>query len=413
MFKFLHAADIHLDSPLRGLDRYEGAPADQIRGATRRAFENLVEVALREEVALVVLAGDLYDGDWRDFNTGLFFVKQMARLKEAGIPVYAVNGNHDATSRITRRLPLPENVHVFPTGEATTIRLEGVDVAIHGQSFAEQCTTEDLAKNYPAAVSGVFNLGVLHTSMTGRDGHGSYAPCSEACLRDRGYDYWALGHIHQREVLSGATTIAYPGNIQGRHIRETGPKGCLVVHVDDNLAVDPVFEPLDVLRWEVARVGLEGAGSSSDAIDRVGDAISQVVEQTESRFVAVRVVLEGATSLSEAIAAAGRQWVADIRALALDIGAERVWLEKVVNQTTPPVDARPSAEEDTPRAEVASLVGELLASATAGADIGVDLSDLQQKLPSELSDALRTADSDWWRDVLGEARSRLLAELKG
>ncbi len=413
MFKFLHAADIHLDSPLRGLDRYEGAPADQIRGATRRAFENLVEVALREEVALVVLAGDLYDGDWRDFNTGLFFVKQMARLKEAGISVYAVNGNHDATSRITRRLPLPENVHVFPTGEATTVRLEGVDVAIHGQSFAEQCTTEDLAKNYPAAVSGVFNLGVLHTSMTGRDGHGSYAPCSEACLRDRGYDYWALGHIHQREVLSGATTIAYPGNIQGRHIRETGPKGCLVVHVDDNLAVDPVFEPLDVLRWEVARVGLEGAGSSSDALDRVGDAISQVVEQAESRFVAVRVVLEGATSLSEAIAAAGRQWVADIRALALNIGAERVWLEKVVNQTTPPVDARPSAEEDTPRAEVASLVGELLASATAGADIGVDLSDLQQKLPSELSDALRTADSDWWRDVLGEARSRLLAELKG
>ena len=177
MFKFLHAADIHLDSPLRGLDRYEGAPADQIRGATRRAFENLVEVALREEVALVVLAGDLYDGDWRDFNTGLFFVKQMARLKEAGIPAYAVSGNHDATSRITRRLPLPENVHVFPTGEATTVRLEGVDVAIHGQSFAEQCTTEDLAKNYPAAVSGVFNLGVLHTSMTGRDGHGSYAPC--------------------------------------------------------------------------------------------------------------------------------------------------------------------------------------------------------------------------------------------
>ncbi|MBX3426901.1 MAG: DNA repair exonuclease [Pirellulales bacterium] len=413
MFKFLHAADIHLDSPLRGLDRYEGAPADQIRGATRRAFENLVKVALREDVAFVVLAGDLYDGDWRDFNTGLFFVKQMARLKEAGIPVYAVSGNHDATSRITRSLPLPENVHWFPTGEATTVRVVGVDVAIHGQSFAEQCTTDDLAKSYPAALSGVFNLGVLHTSMTGRDGHGSYAPCSEACLRDRGYDYWALGHIHQREVLSGATTIAYPGNIQGRHIRENGPKGCLVVHVNDNLAADPVFQPLDVLRWEVARIGLEDAESLSDAFDRVRDALSQLVEQAEGRLVAVRVVLEGATSLSEAIAAAGRQWVADVRALALDIGAERVWLEKVVNETTSPVDRRAAAEEDTPRAEVASLVEELLVSATAGADIGVDLSDLQLKLPSELADALRTADPDWWRDVLGEARSRLLAELKG
>ncbi len=288
-----------------------------------------------------------------------------------------------------------------------------MDVAIHGQSFAEQCTTKDLAKNYPAPVSGVFNLGVLHTSMTGRDGHGSYAPCSEACLRDRGYDYWALGHIHQREVVSGTTTIAYPGNIQGRHIRETGPKGCLIVHVDDNLAANPVFEPLDVLRWEVARVGLEDAGSLSDALDLVGDALSQAVEQAEGRFAAVRVILEGATSLSELIAASPRQWVADIRALGVDIGAERIWLEKVVNDTTPPIDRRASAEEDTPRAEVASLVEELLAAAMAGDDIGVDFSDLRQKLPSELAGALRTADSDWWRELLGEARSRLLAELKG
>jgi len=105
MFKFLHAADIHLDSPLRGLDRYEGAPSDQIRNATRRALENLVAVAIREQVAFVVLAGDLYDGDWRDFHTGLFFVRQMTRLREAGIRVFGVFGNHDAANRITRTLP--------------------------------------------------------------------------------------------------------------------------------------------------------------------------------------------------------------------------------------------------------------------------------------------------------------------
>lgn len=413
MFKFLHAADIHLDSPLRGLDRYEGAPVQEIRGATRRALENLVEVALSEAVGFVVLAGDLYDGDWRDFNTGLFFVKQMARLREAGIPVYAVNGNHDALSRITRSLPLPDNLHVFRTDEATTVRPAGIEAAIHGQSFAQQCTTSDLAKNYPSAVPGIFNLGVLHTSMTGREGHGSYAPCTEACLRDRGYDYWALGHIHQREVLGGNVTIAYPGNIQGRHIRETGPKGCLVVSVDDDFTVDPVFEPLDVLRWEVVRVGLEDAITPPEALDRIGDALREAVDGADGRLVAARVVLGGTTELAGAIAASRRQWVADIRAIAIDIGAERLWVEKVMNETAPLVGRTVEAEDDTPRAEVTSLVAELLAAGAVSDDLKVDFSDLQQKLPTEVAESLRLSDPQWWGEVLGEARTRLLAELKG
>src|SRR5579872_1133012 len=104
--KFIHCADIHLDSPLAGLDRYEWAPVAEIRGATRRAFENVIGLALEEEVRFLVIAGDLYDGDWRDYNTGLFFVKQMSLLNDAGIPVYLIKGNHDAESKITRRLRL-------------------------------------------------------------------------------------------------------------------------------------------------------------------------------------------------------------------------------------------------------------------------------------------------------------------
>ncbi|MCB1796433.1 MAG: DNA repair exonuclease, partial [Candidatus Competibacteraceae bacterium] len=107
--RFLHAADLHLDSPLRGLDRYEGAPVDEVRGATRRAFENLIAVARRERVDLVVIAGDLYDGDWPDYNTGLFFIKGVAQLAEEGIPVAIVRGNHDAASRLTKALRLPAN----------------------------------------------------------------------------------------------------------------------------------------------------------------------------------------------------------------------------------------------------------------------------------------------------------------
>ncbi|MCU0979732.1 MAG: DNA repair exonuclease, partial [Pirellulaceae bacterium] len=140
MFKFLHAADIHLDSPLRGLDRYDGAPVEEIRGATRRALENLVGVAIEQQVAFVVIAGDVYDGDWPDFNTGLFFVRQMSKLREAGIPVVLISGNHDAENKMTRALELPDNVRRLATrkpesvgGREIGVRVQDCDVRFHGQ----------------------------------------------------------------------------------------------------------------------------------------------------------------------------------------------------------------------------------------------------------------------------------------
>ncbi|HEX6862914.1 MAG TPA: DNA repair exonuclease, partial [Thermoanaerobaculia bacterium] len=191
MFKFLHAADVHLDSPLKGLERYEGAPADEIRGATRRAFDNLVDLAIEEEAAFLLLAGDLYDGDWKDYNTGLFFVSRMRRLEEAGIPVFLISGNHDAASQITRVLRPPGNVKVLATKRPETILLDGLEVAIHGQGFASQSVSEDLAAAYPDAVPQLFNVGLLHTSLDGRPGHASYAPCTLPGLRSKGYQYWA------------------------------------------------------------------------------------------------------------------------------------------------------------------------------------------------------------------------------
>ena len=150
MFRFLHAADVHLDSPLVGLARYESAPVEVVRGATRRAFENLVGVAIDEEVAFVLLAGDLYDGDWKDYRTGLFFVGQMAKLRDARIPVFVVAGNHDAASQLTKNLRPPDNVHFFSTKKPETRLLEAFDVAIHGQGFASRAVTEDLAAAVPS-----------------------------------------------------------------------------------------------------------------------------------------------------------------------------------------------------------------------------------------------------------------------
>lgn len=412
-FTFLHAADVHLDSPLRGLDRYEGAPVDEIRGASRRAFVNLVDLALHHRVAFVVLAGDLYDGQWKDFDTGLFFAHQMSRLREADVPVFGVHGNHDAQSKITRNLRLPANVHFFSTAAAETRRLDELNVAIHGQSFASQCTTEDLARNYPMAVPGYFNLGILHTSMSGREGHGSYAPCSESCLRDSGYDYWALGHIHQREVLPGSPTIAFSGNIQGRHIKETGAKGCLLVQVDDRQQVTTEFEPVDVLRWEVATIPLDGARERTEVLERVAEALRRIVDDAEGRMIAARVILAGQTPAATDIAANLPQWSADIRAVALDIGAEQLWIEKVRSTATVPRTSSGAETDDTPLAEVSSIVTELAEAEEIANVLGVDLGALQRKLPGELRDVVDYTAAEWWPDILRAAEAKLLAELKG
>ncbi|HEO65285.1 MAG TPA: DNA repair exonuclease, partial [Spirochaetes bacterium] len=193
MFRFIHTADIHLDSPLTGLELYEGAPVEEIRQATRRAFENLVQFAMDEKIDFILIAGDLYDGNWRDFNTGLFFVTQMVKLKEAHIPVYIVSGNHDAASRITQKIPLPANVTIFSTKKPQTIVIEEFAVAIHGQGFIKPAVYDNLSKEYPDPIQGYFNIGLLHTCAEGAEGHEKYAPCSVEELKNKGYDYWALG----------------------------------------------------------------------------------------------------------------------------------------------------------------------------------------------------------------------------
>jgi DNA repair exonuclease SbcCD nuclease subunit len=215
--KFVHAADLHLDSPMRGLDRYEGAPHAAMRGATRRALENLVDLCRGESAAFLLIAGDLYDGTWKDYSTGLFFAQQMARLRDAKIPVFVVRGNHDAMSQITKSLRLPDNVRELAAAGPETIEVAGAGepVAIHGQSFAHRAVTEDLAAAYPAAVPGALNIGLLHTSLDGREGHAAYAPTKLATLVQKGYDYWALGHVHAREIVSRDPWVLFPATCRG------------------------------------------------------------------------------------------------------------------------------------------------------------------------------------------------------
>jgi len=263
-FRFLHAADIHLDSPLTGLANIEGRVAERIRTAPRAAFEALVEL---DQVGFLVIAGDLYDGTWRDYKTGLFFAEQMGRLNQAGIPVFVLHGNHDAESQITRPLALPDNVRVFGTRKAQTFQLDKLNVALHGQSFRERAVTDNLVPDYPAPVKGAFNIGVLHTALGGMDDHANYAPCGLPELVAEGYDYWALGHVHQGQALNERPHVVFPGNLQGRHVCETGPKGACLVTVESGEVVEVAALTLDVVRWAALDLDVAAAGSTVDVVD--------------------------------------------------------------------------------------------------------------------------------------------------
>jgi DNA repair exonuclease SbcCD nuclease subunit len=347
MFRFIHAADVHLDSPLQGLEAHEGAPVQLLRGATRRALENLVQLAIDERVDCLVIAGDVYDGDWKDYSTGLFFRGQMVRLADENIPVYLIAGNHDAASVISKKLSLPGNVQVFSTRSPETKEVAGHSVAIHGRGFPNRAVPENLVTDYPPALPGKFNLGVLHTSLTGKPGHDTYAPCSEADLREKGYGYWALGHIHQPEVISQDPWIVFAGNCQGRHARETGPRGCRLVTVNDSFRVESAeWRSLDVVRWQELKVDLTGVASEPDALRLIGEAMDAAVNAAEGRLVAARVVLNGTTSLHGSLHRDVQRWRAELLAQAQDQGPDAVWIERVKIATAPAYDIAQLAARD-------------------------------------------------------------------
>lgn len=404
MFRFIHAADLHLDSPLRGLERYEGAPVARIRDATRRAVENLVQLAIDERVAFVALAGDIYDGDWPDYATGLFFARQMGRLKQAGIAVFLIRGNHDAASHMTRSLTLPDNVRVFVEDQATTAHLPELRVAIHGQSFADRETRANLAVAYPPPVAGHFNLALLHTSLQGEHGHDTYAPCSADQLAQKGYDYWALGHIHQPRVIQQrGPTIAFAGNTQGRHVREVGRRGCYLVTVDQGKVVRHDPRDLDVVRWQVLAIDASGANELAALPERIQGELDSARQLAGDRLLAVRLRVSGATAAHAALAGDAEAFLQQCRANALAELGESVWIESLRLETRP-LDAGTAGEalNDDALAELENVIEELRGDDASLVKLLADLKKLDDKLPPGLREGepLRLTDPAFCRGLL-------------
>ena len=406
--QFIHAADIHLDSALHGLERYEGAPVDEIRSATRRAFDNLVDLAIDEEVQFVLLVGDLYDGDWKDYNTGLYFVDRMHRLREAGIRVFVVAGNHDAASQITKHLRLPENVSLFSTKHPEQVILDDLDVVIYGQGFATRAVTDDISQAYPQGDPQLFNIGLLHTCLDGKPGHEPYAPCTIDGLRSKGYQYWALGHVHKREVISEEPWIVFPGNIQGRHVRELGPKGCTLVTVEHGEIETVEHRDLDVFRWARCDLDVSSSETVDDVYERVRGALQNESDAAEGRPVAVRLVLLGACAAHSRLQANHERWVQEYRALATGVSGAGVWLEKVSIKTSYPISNGDGLDRDDALSGLLRSIRDLKLDNESIGVLADELAALRQKLPAELLGGAEPFDPTS-PEVLAES----LEEIKG
>jgi len=327
-FTFLHAADLHIDSPLIGLARKSAEQAQRIAEASRTAFDNLICLAIEEKCRFVIFAGDLFDGDWKDYRTGVVFATQMRRLQEAGIEVYAILGNHDAENRFVSRLDLADNVHILGSKAPQSFSVPGLSVTVHGVSYAQRDENDNLAAGYPSPTPGRFNIGLLHTACEGRAGHALYAPCTTEQLASHGYDYWALGHVHTREVLCEDPLIIFPGNLQGRNPRETGAKGATLVHVVDGRVQRHEHRPLDVVRWERREIDISGMDDRSAVLLRIRETLRELMRDCDGRSVVTRLKLTGETVLHAELTANRMSLLEEAETVAATV-SDDLWIEKL------------------------------------------------------------------------------------
>lgn len=389
-FRMVHAADLHLDSPLRSLALRDEGLADLIGAAARQALSAIVDLAIARNAHALLIAGDLYDGAQTSMKTAGFLAGQLARVSDAGVRAFIIRGNHDAQSRITRELTLPDRVHVFG-GRAGAVTLPGAadgrDVVIHGVSFRDPHAPESLLPKYPAPVAGAINVGLMHTSLAGAEGHDNYAPVSLNALIAHGYDYWALGHIHKRQVHSDRPAVVMPGIPQGRDMGELGAGSVTYAEIDADGTVR--LEACRVAEVEMARIDADmtGAEDWSDAAAAMEAALRAARDAAAAPHLVARLRLTGASPMAWALRRDPDRATEEARARAARI--EGAWLEKLEIACTAPR----AAGEGGPLDAFADLMrDEIVPSHDFGAAARDAARDLLTRLPKDLKDGLLGTD---------------------
>jgi DNA repair exonuclease SbcCD nuclease subunit len=415
-FRFVHTADVHLDSPLATLALRDPTLADLIGGATRKAFVAIIDLCLAEQVDALLIAGDLYDGEQTSMKTARFLADQLRRLDQAGVATFIIRGNHDAESRITKELTLPESAKVF-TGraEAATLSRGALEVAVHGVSFAQKHAPDSLVPKFRPPIPGSVNIGMLHTSLGGSPAHDRYAPCAPAELHRADFDYWALGHIHERSVDVGRATLVMPGNPQGRDINEAGPKSATLVTIGDDRRIKVDERLTSVAEFQRVAVDLAGIEDWREGLARIEQRLLAVRASTPSEHLVARLTLAGATPLAWRLRSDADKLDEDTRAIAAGLG--RTWIDRIELDCAAPRAIGGGASSD-PIAELRALMETEVAQSKAFQDALRGIADeLSRNLPhgsregvlgagpEDFSAILRAIASEGAEDVLAHLRA--------
>jgi exonuclease SbcD len=333
--RILHTADLHLDSPLRSLAMKDPCLEARVRTASRSALENMVRYCIDEDVRALLIAGDLYDGQERSAKTAAYLAAQMERLGAAGIKVFYIKGNHDAENPISGEISLPDNVHIFD-GRGGKVKLGDADIWIHGVSFRDKHAPESLLPKFSNPEPSAINIAMMHTSLNGAAGHDPYAPCTVAELAAMGFDYWALGHVHKRQIHNAAPWIVMPGMPQGRDIGEAGPKSATLLTIaDGDIAVSAVSTA--VVEFHEVTCALDGLESDDAIRVVVGDTLRAQASATTSGAAILRLRLIGETPYAWHVRRDSDYWNEAIANLAEEIGG--LWIEKLAIDLSEPRDA--------------------------------------------------------------------------
>ena len=303
-FSFLHCADLHLGAPFQGLADVPPNLAKRLREAPILALDRVVATAIERRVAAVIVAGDLFDAADRNLRAQIQLRDRLRKLDEAGIATLIVAGNHDPLGSAVASIEYPASVHFFDTQvEAIPLTRGGKLLAhVYGVSYGTASVAENLAARFPADPEGPFSIAVLHGNVGNRAGHDAYAPCSLVDLESRAFDYWALGHVHKRETLRTASpTVHYPGNTQGLHMKEIGPRGATLVDVSPtgSVSITPVWT--DAVRWHRARTAIDSFESVDDVIAAFDDISSRTAAEAPDRLHVVLWTLTGSGKLHDSL----------------------------------------------------------------------------------------------------------------
>lgn len=273
---FIHGADLHLDSPMLGLKTLPDSIFKRVRESTFQALKKLTDAAIDKEVDFVILAGDLFDGEDRSLKAQARLRAEMQRLKGHGIPVYAVHGNHDHLGGSWVQLDMPDNVHFFSSEiEAQILSTKtGTTVHLYGFSYPERHVLDRKIAGYQKLEGADFHIGILHGNEESSKDHGNYAPFTVKELIEKSFDYWALGHIHKRMILSENPPVVYPGNIQGRNRKESGSKGCYYVALNE-IETELEFIETSPVVWEEAIIDAKGMGSLQEIFQSCQNRIEE------------------------------------------------------------------------------------------------------------------------------------------